>query len=70
MTAPPRESKEAGNKLYTPLANHLSKLLNAKVVYQHPGNWLNYQRDMREDKYDIVFDGPHFISWRLEHLKH
>jgi len=70
MTAPPRESKDAGIKLYTPLAAHLSKLLNTKVVYQHPGNWLNYQRDMREDKYDIIFDGPHFISWRLEHLKH
>lgn len=70
MTAPPRESKDAGKKLYTPLAQHLSKLLKTKVVYQHPGNWLNYQRDMREDKYDIIFDGPHFISWRMEHLKH
>lgn len=70
LTAPPRELKAAGEKLYGPLALHLSKLLKTTVEYQHPGNWLNYQRNMREDKYDIIFDGPHFISWRIAHLKH
>ena len=70
MTAPPREKPAAGKKLYGPVAAHLSKLLGKKVVYEHPGNWLNYQRDMRKDRYDIVFDGPHFISWRMAHLGH
>lgn len=70
LTAPPREQAEAGDKLYGPLADHLSKLLNKKVVYEAPENWLTYQRDMRDDKYDIVFDGPQFISWRMEHLGH
>jgi len=70
MTGPPREKPEAGKKLYGPVADHLSKLLGKKVVYEHPKNWLNYQRDMRNDKYDIVFDGPHFISWRMAHLGH
>ena len=70
MTGPPREKPEAGEKLYGPVAAHLTKLLGKKVVYQHPKNWLNYQRDMREDKYDVVFDGPHFISWRMAHLGH
>ena len=23
---------------------------------------------MRKDKYDIIFDGPHFISWRIAHI--
>jgi len=70
MTAPPREKPEAGKKIYGPVADHLSKLLGKKVVYEHPKNWLNYQRDMRNDKYDVVFDGPHFISWRMAHLGH
>jgi ABC-type phosphate/phosphonate transport system substrate-binding protein len=70
LTSPPREKPEAGKKQYGPMADHLSKLLGKKVVYQHPGNWLNYQRDMRADKYDIVFDGPHFIAWRIQHLGH
>lgn len=70
LTSPPREKPEAGQKQYGPLADHLTKLLGKKVVYKHPGNWLNYQRDMRADKYDIVFDGPHFIAWRIDHLGH
>ena len=70
FTSPPREKPEAGQKIYGPIAEHLTKLLGRKVVYQHPGNWLSYQRNMREDKYDIIFDGPHFISWRMVHLEH
>jgi ABC-type phosphate/phosphonate transport system substrate-binding protein len=70
LTAPPRETVEKGVKLYGPIANHLSELLGTRIVYEHPGNWLNYQRDMRNDKYDIVFDGPHFVSWRVAHLGH
>ncbi|VAW98132.1 hypothetical protein MNBD_GAMMA21-2598 [hydrothermal vent metagenome] len=70
LTAPPREKPEAGQKLYGPIAIHLSKLLGQKVVYEHPKNWLNYQHAMRNDKFDIVFDGPHFISWRMAHLGH
>ncbi len=70
LTAPPRESAEAGMKIYGPIANYLSKVLQTEVVYQHPGNWLSYQREMRNDAYDIVFDGPHFIAWREQHLGH
>jgi len=70
LTAPPRESLDKGEKLYGPLAEHLTKLLGKDVVYQHPSNWLQYQRDLRKDVYDIVFDGPHFVSWRMSHLKH
>ena len=70
MTAPPRESVEKGQKIYAPVAAHLSKILGVKVTYVHPGNWLNYQREMRNDKYDVIFDGPHFVSWRMAHLGH
>ncbi|MEJ2398266.1 MAG: PhnD/SsuA/transferrin family substrate-binding protein [Gammaproteobacteria bacterium] len=68
LTAPPREKPAAGQKQYGPLAAYLTKLFGHKVKYVFPGNWLKYQRDMRNDKYDIIFDGPHFISWRILHL--
>ncbi len=70
LTAPPRETAEKGQKMYGPIAAHLAKTLGVQVTYKHPGNWLTYQRDMRNDKYDIVFDGPHFIAWRVAHLGH
>lgn len=70
LSAPPRETAEAGMKIYGPIAQKLSKVLGVEVTYQHPGNWMRYQREMRNDKYDIIFDGPHFIAWRQEHLGH
>ncbi len=70
LSAPPRESADAGKKLYGPLASLLSRTLGKTVRYQHPGNWFKYQKDMREGKLDIVFDGPHFAAWRMVHLDH
>ncbi len=48
----------------------MTEVLGETVTYERPKNWLAYQRDMRTDKYDIVFDGPHFISWRVQNKKH
>jgi len=70
LSAPPREPAKAGQQLYGPLAKRLSDVLGEKVIYQHPRNWLAYQHDMRADKYDIIFDGPHFISWRMKNKGH
>jgi len=70
FTAPPREKPAAGKAVYGPIAQHLSQLLGKKVTYKHPNNWLNYQREMRDGKYDIIFDGPHFASWRMAHIGH
>jgi phosphonate transport system substrate-binding protein len=68
LSAPPRESAEAGAKLYEPLAASLTKMLGEKVVYQHPDDWQTYQRKLQNDEYDIVFDGPHFAAWRMKSL--
>jgi len=70
MSAPPRETIQDGEKYYAPIAKYLSKVLDEKVVYEHPKNWSYYTRDMRSGKYDIVFDGPHFVAWRIKHVKH
>lgn len=70
MTAPPRESVEAGKKQYEVTANFMSEVLGKPVKYEHPGDWLSYQHNMRNGEYDIVFDGPHFASWRVAHLAH
>ncbi len=70
FTAPPRENKVDGQKLYGPMAELLSRTLGEKVVYEHPRSWLHYQRDLRKDRFDIVYDGPHFISWRVKKYGH
>jgi len=57
-------------KHFGPIADYLSEKLGRKVVYKHPGTWGGYQSDMQAGAYDIVFDGPHFVSWRIEKLHH
>jgi ABC-type phosphate/phosphonate transport system substrate-binding protein len=70
LSAPPRENGNLGKETYEPLAEYLSKLLGDKVVYQQPSGWFDYTQKMRDGRYDIIFDGPHFAAWRVKHLQH
>lgn len=70
MTAPPRETEQAGKQQYQATADFIGKVIGKPVKYEHPRDWLSYQNNMRKDQYDIVFDGPHFASWRMTHLGH
>ncbi len=70
FSAPPRESFEEGQRLYQPIAEHLSRVTGKTIVYKHPGNWLTYQTEMLKGSYDLVFDGPHLNSWRISNLQH
>lgn len=70
FSAPPRESAEQAEKLYGPLVKSLSKLLGEKVVFKRANNFITYSVNIQKDKYDIVFDGPHFAAWRVEHFNH
>ncbi|HYA36959.1 MAG TPA: PhnD/SsuA/transferrin family substrate-binding protein [Candidatus Methylomirabilis sp.] len=68
--APPRETEAEGIRTYQPVAEYLSRIIGKKIVYKHPNDWLTYQTAMQRGSYDLVFDGPHFNSWRLSNLQH
>lgn len=70
LTSPPRESKAKGTEVYQPIADYLTKITGQTFVYRYPQNWLTYQSDMQKGLYDIVFDGPGFIGWRMAKLGH
>ena len=70
FTAPPRETEKKGQETYGPIAEYLTKVTGKKFVYKHPGSWINYQSNMQKNKYDLIFDGPHFVSWRIAKAKH
>jgi len=70
FSAPPREKPDAGNRIYGPIAESLSVVLGEKVVYKHPRDWLTYSMSMRRGDYDLVFDGPQFAAWRMQHIQH
>ncbi|MDH5393036.1 MAG: phosphate/phosphite/phosphonate ABC transporter substrate-binding protein [Gammaproteobacteria bacterium] len=70
FSAPPREKPAAGEKIYGPIAEALSVMMGEKVVYKHPRDWLTYSMKMRRGDYDLVFDGPQFSAWRMQHIQH
>ena len=70
FSAPPRETADKGKETYVPVANYLSQVLGRKVVYHHPGTWGVYRTKMLQGDYDIIFDGPHFNSYRAVKLNH
>lgn len=70
FTAPPRDSGGDESDIYKPVADYLSAVTGKRIVYQYVDNWLTYQDRMRKGEYDLVFDGPHFISWRMVKLQH
>jgi len=70
FTSAPRDSKEKEEAVYKPLVDLLTKATGQKVRFQHGDNFLVYQSEMRKGAYDIVFDGPHFVGWRMAKLQH
>jgi len=70
FTAPPRDSGGDESDVYKPVADYMSAVTGKRVVYQWADNWLTYQDKMRKGEYDLVFDGPHFLSWRMAKLQH
>lgn len=70
LSAAPREEGAEAEAIYAPVAEYLSTVLGKKVVFKHAGNWGVYQGLMQKGAYDIVFDGPHFNSWRVDRVQH
>jgi hypothetical protein len=70
FSAPPRGPAAKEATVYEPIARYLSQVTGKKIVYKHPDNWLNYQNQMQKGNYDLVFDGPHFIGWRVDQVQH
>ena len=67
---PPLETQIDRQDVYRPIVDYLSQLLRRPIQYEVSADWLTYQRDMREGRYDLVFDGPHLVAWRIAHSDH
>ena len=70
LTSAPRDTKEKEDEMYKPLTDFLTKTIGEKVTFQYGDNFLVYQSEMRKGTYDIIFDGPHFVGWRMAKLDH
>lgn len=70
FTTAPTQSLEQTKKIYGPLVEYLAKTTGKNIQLVAARNFLEYTSKMRKGKYDIIFDGPHFVSWRMENINH
>ena len=64
----PTQTPSATIKQYEPLVNYLSKAAGKKIVIKTTSSFLEYTNEMRKGDYDMLFDGPQFVAWRMERL--
>ncbi len=67
---PPTQSPEVTLRNYQPLADYLGKITGQKIVLKPAKNFYQYTRKMRNNEYDLILDGPHFIKYRLDKMQH
>ncbi len=67
---PPREATNEAGEIYQPIADYLTQATGKKISIKAPDNWLKYDTDMQKGAYDLVFDGPQFIGWRMAKQAH
>lgn len=70
FTAPPRETREEAAAIYLPIVDFLTRATGEKFIYHNPANWSDYTIAMKNQEYDLAFDGAHFVSWRIKYLNH
>jgi ABC-type phosphate/phosphonate transport system substrate-binding protein len=70
FSAPPHQTEAEALRTYRPIAEYLTRVIGKKIVFHYPKDWLTYQKEMQLGSYDLVFDGPHFNSWRISNLRH
>jgi len=67
---PPTQSYALTKKNYQPLADYLGEQIGRKIVVEPTKSFHEYTRKMKENHYDIILDGPHFIKYRIEKMNH
>jgi len=66
----PTQTPVKTKELYQPLVDHLAKVTGREIHLKPARNFLEYTSNMQKGKYDILFDGPHFVSWRIAQRNH
>jgi len=70
FSTPPTQPPDVTRRNFQPLVDYLSRKSGRKIRLVPARSFLEYANKMRAGEYDMLFDGPHFIAWRIKHLDH
>jgi|GEM_PF-6696994 len=65
VSAPPIGPKIDMERSFRPFIRSLSRALDEKIRYAHPGSWLDYSHKLRSDTYDIMLSEAHILALSL-----
>lgn len=65
ISAPPLYSETNMQAAFAPITRYLSENLGQVVRYEHQADLLEYAKNIRSDKYDILLSEAHIMSWSL-----
>lgn len=70
LSTQPRGARSEVEKPFGELVNYLGRVTGTKVGYRYIDDWLSYATEMQKGYFDIAFDGPAFVSWRMHAQGH
>ena len=68
-TAPTHSAKKT-LEIYGPLVEYLSHVTGKKVEIKTATTFVDYNNNLQKNNYQILFDGPHFVGWRMDKFGH
>jgi len=68
-TAPTHSTKKT-LEIYEPLIVHLSEVTGRNIEIRTATTFIDYNNNLQKNNYDILFDGPHFVGWRMDKFGH
>lgn len=68
-TAPTHSTKKT-LEIYEPLVVYLSEVTGRKIEIRTATTFIDYNNNLQKNNYDIIFDGPHFVGWRMDKFGH
>jgi ABC-type phosphate/phosphonate transport system substrate-binding protein len=70
FSAMPHNNYADAAAIYQPIAEYLARITGKRFVYRHADNWLNFNKEMANGTYDLVFDGAVTNGWRQQRMSH
>ncbi len=68
-TAPTHSTKKT-LEIYQPLVDYLREKTGKDIIIQTAATFTGYNNGLQSNAYQIIFDGPQFVGWRMEKYGH
>ena len=66
----PTHSTDKTLEIYQPVIDYLRQKTGQEIIIQTAATFTDYNNNIQNNSYQIVFDGPHYVGWRVDKFGH